>query len=83
MSVALGLAFLWAVVAAAVALSSLRGQAPVCYALILTGIPILGLATWAHGPVAGSLLLAMGFVLLRYPLRPISRRVRRWIGGAQ
>jgi len=40
---------------------------PVCWALIATGIPLLGLVTLQVGPVAGLLALVSGALLIRGP----------------
>lgn len=76
---ALLLSCLW-IVAANVAgmLPSRRGHWPAAVALIVTGIPILGLVTLQYGPVAGFIAFGAGASILRWPLRlGLARLVRR------
>lgn len=54
------------------------------YILIAIGIPILGWATWSHGPVWGLALLAGGASVLRWPVIYLWRWVkRRTLGPAE
>jgi hypothetical protein len=71
------LACLW-IVAANVAgmLPSRRGHWPAAVLLIATGVPLLGLVTWQHGPVAGLVALAAGASILRWPIRLGMARLR-------
>lgn len=70
------LACLWALVACLVAMGPQRYHWPAAWALIATGIPILGYATLILGPVWGFLLLAAGASVLRYPLIRALDRLR-------
>ncbi|MFC7704037.1 DUF2484 family protein [Plastorhodobacter daqingensis] len=83
MSVAITLVLIWFLGAGALALSSLRGLSGVVWLLVVIGIPILGLVTWEHGPLSGSLLLVAGALLLCWPHLPLARRVQRWLSGPQ
>ncbi len=75
------LTLLWLLAAAGVAAFSRAAQGAAVWALVVVGIPILGLATWEHGPVMGTILLALGATLLCLPHLPVSRRVHRWLRG--
>ena len=70
MSLPLVLLCLW-VVAANVAgmLPSRHDHRPAAVALIATGVPLLGLVTWQHGPVLGLIAFGAGASILRWPLR--------------
>jgi len=82
-SLALALACLWVVVATLLALlPSPRRHWPAAWFLIATGIPILGLVAWRHGPVVGLLVLAGGASILRWPLWHLWRWVLGRAGGA-
>ena len=58
-------------------LPSRRGHWSAAVALIVTGIPILGLVTWQHGPVAGFIAFGAGASILRWPIRLGLARLRR------
>ena len=78
MTVSLTLACLWAVVASlAATLPSKRRHWPHAYALIATGIPLLGYVTYENGPMAGLICLAAGASILRWPLIYLVRWLRR------
>ncbi|WP_102110485.1 DUF2484 family protein [Oceaniglobus roseus] len=78
MSLSLTLACLWFLVANIGAiLPSRRSHWPLAWALIAVGIPLLGLATWQHGPWIGMLLLVGGASVLRWPLLYLGRWIRR------
>lgn len=82
MGYALILACLWAVAAnAAALLPSRHNHWPAAYALIVTGVPILGLVTYEHGPWLGLLVLAGGASMLRWPLIFAARRLRLVLAG--
>ncbi len=85
MSLSLILAFLWIVLANAIAmLPSRRNHWPAAYGLIAVGVPLLGYVTYQNGPFAGLLALVAGASILRWPLIYLSRRMRRARGrGAQ
>lgn len=72
------LACLWAVAAnVAGMLPSRRSHWPAAVVLIVTGIPLLGLVTWQHGPLAGLIALGAGASILRWPIRRGLARVFR------
>ncbi len=71
------LACLWALIAAAVALGPRRWHWPAAYALIVSGIPLVGYVTLQNGPVAGLVVLAGGVSMLRWPMRFLGRWVMR------
>lgn len=81
MTSSLTLACLWAVLAAGCAMLPQRWHWSCACGLIVTGIPILGYATFQHGPFVGMMLLAAGVSVLRWPLLYLGRwlrdRVRR------
>ncbi len=78
MSVSLVLALIWLVAANVIAmLPSRSGHRVPAFALIVIGIPLLGLVTWQNGPFAGLLALVAGASVLRWPLIYLSRRLRR------
>ncbi|QUS35015.1 DUF2484 family protein [Falsirhodobacter algicola] len=54
-----------------------NGQTRVGWALVLTGIPLLGLITLHAGPFWGFVALAAALPLLRLPLRAVRARARR------
>ena len=75
-------AALWALVANLIAMTpSKRGHWPAAWALIATGVPILGWVTYLHGPLVGLIVLAAGASVLRWPAiylwRWLKRAVRR------
>ena len=64
------LSCIWAIVAnVAGMLPSRRGHWPAAVALIVTGIPLLGLVTWQYGPLAGFIAFGGGASILRWPIR--------------
>mgnify|MGYP006275278965 CR=1 FL=1 len=78
MTLSLTLACLWAVVASlAATLPSKRRHWPHAYALIATGIPLLGYVTYQNGPMAGLICFAAGASILRWPLIFLLRWLRR------
>ena len=82
MSLSLILAFLWIVLANAIAmLPSRRNHWPAAYGLIAVGVPLLGYVTYQNGPFAGLLALVAGASILRWPLIYLSRRMRRTRDG--
>ncbi|SDE51479.1 DUF2484 family protein [Limimaricola pyoseonensis] len=65
----LAAACLWLIAANLAAMLPARGRCSLrCVALMFTGVPLLGWATFSLGPVAGVLLLAAGATLLREQL---------------
>ncbi|RYH07663.1 DUF2484 family protein [Tropicimonas sp. IMCC6043] len=78
MTLSLVLACLWVVAATVMALiPSRRNHWPQAYALIATGIPLLGYVTYQNGPVVGLLVFLAGASILRWPLIHLWRWVRR------
>ncbi|WP_045386840.1 DUF2484 family protein [Falsirhodobacter sp. alg1] len=71
---ALIFAALWFTVAI---VASFRVHAPTGWALVLTGIPMVGMVTWQSGPLVGLVTLAFCLFLLRTPLRAVRRRAQR------
>ena len=82
MTASLILTCLWFVIANIGAiLPSGRSHWPLAWALIATGIPLLGYVTLQHGPWIALLVMAGGASVLRWPLRYlvgwVKGRVRR------
>ena len=78
MSLSLGLACVWIVVANVLAmLPSRDNRWTRAYVLIAVGIPLLGLVTWENGPWAGFAVLAAGISVLRWPVVLLMRRLRK------
>lgn len=55
---------------------------PLAYALMALGAPVVALAWWEHGPVAALLVLAVGMVVLRWPVIYLGRRIVKLVKGA-
>ena len=71
-------AALWAVVANVIAMLPTRDHHwRAAYALIATGIPILGYVTWQNGPWIGLIVLVAGMSVLRWPVIYLGR----WMCG--
>lgn len=82
MSLALVLASLWVIAAAVAAmLPSRRNHWPAAYALIATGVPLLGYLALQHGAWVALAALVAGASILRWPLIYLIRWLRRRIGG--
>jgi hypothetical protein len=81
------LACLWVLIATAIALTRCRYHWPAAYALIASGIPIVGYVTFQDGPVLGMIVLGCGASMLRWPVRFATRwlvrRMRGRPGGAE
>ena len=78
MSTPLILALVWFVLANLIAmLPSRDNHWRAAAVLIVLGVPLLGLVTWAEGPLIGVIVLAAGASILRWPLI----RLGRWIKG--
>lgn len=75
MTLSLMLSCLWALVATVVALLPSRFHWPAAWALIGSGIPLLGLVTYQNGPVVGLLVLAGGVSVLRWPVIRLLQRL--------
>lgn len=59
-----------------------RKHWPLAYALMPLGAPIVALAWWEHGAGAAFLVLAVGMVVLRWPVIYLGRRILRLLKGA-
>lgn len=82
MTAPLVLAFLWLIAANVAAMLPSRDHHwRRAYVLIALGIPLLGWATWVHGPVVGLILLAAGGSVLRWPLLFLGRWLRNRLRG--
>ncbi len=78
MTLSLGLACLWAVVANFLAaIPSRDNHWRRAYVLIAVGIPLLGFVVFENGPWIGLLVLAAGMSVLRWPVIYLSR----WVKG--
>lgn len=75
MPLSLTLAALWVVVACAAGMAPQRFHWPAAWALIATGIPILGLVTFAMGPAFGLIALVAGASILRWPILRAGQRL--------
>jgi Protein of unknown function (DUF2484) len=77
----LALSFVWLIVANMLAMLPSRDHHwRSAYVLIAVGIPLLGWATYVHGPYVGLGLLAAGASVLRWPLIYLWRWLRRQSG---
>ncbi len=82
MTLPLIMAFVWLIVANVIAMLPSRDHHwRNAYALIVVGIPILGLVTWENGPIWGGLVLAGGASVLRWPLVYLWRWIRVQLSG--
>ncbi|RMD89244.1 MAG: DUF2484 family protein [Alphaproteobacteria bacterium] len=69
MTLSLTLACLWALAASVIALlPSRRKHWPQAWALIATGLPLLGFVLWQNGPLIALAVAAAGASVLRWPL---------------
>jgi len=75
MPFAFTLACLWIVTACAAGMAPARYHWPAAWALIATGIPLLGLVTLTMGPVWGLVALAAGASILRWPILRAGQRL--------
>jgi hypothetical protein len=75
MPFAFTLACLWIVTACAAGMAPSRYHWPAAWALIATGIPLLGLVTLTMGPVWGLVALAAGASILRWPILRAGQRL--------
>ena len=76
MTPALITASLWALTATLVALAPRRYHWRGAWALIITGVPLIGWITSQHGALVGLLCLAAGTSVLRYPVLHLFRKLR-------
>jgi hypothetical protein len=77
MPMSLILACLWALAASLAGMAPQRYHWPAAWALIATGIPLLGYVTLQMGPVWGLICMAGGASVLRWPLMRAAERMRR------
>lgn len=83
MSWTLLLACLWIVGAKLASMrASKRHHWPLAYVLMPLGVPIVVLAWWEHGAVAALFTLAIGMVVLRWPVIYLGRRIVKLVKGA-
>ena len=81
MTASLILACVWGILANVIAMfPSKHNHWPSAYALIILGIPILGLVIWENGVPVGLAVLAAAVSILRWPVRYLLRWFRRVIG---
>lgn len=82
MTLSLGIACLWALVANVAALLPSRDNHwRQAWVLIVSGIPLLGWVTYENGPLLGLVVLAAGVSVLRWPLVFALRRLGVLRGG--
>lgn len=72
----LGLSGLWLLATRLIPVGPSRWHWPVVWALILTGVPLIGWLTYCHGPLAGVLGLVAGLGVLRLPVRALMQPPR-------
>lgn len=68
MNLSLSLLALWVVAGALTGLAGPRWHRAGAFALVLTGIPLLGLLTYQNGPLVGLLAMVAGMSVLRWPV---------------
>jgi hypothetical protein len=84
MTVPLGLACVWLVLANLIAIFPSRDHHwRAAYVLIAVGVPLVGWVTWANGPYWGLAILAAGASVLRWPVIYLWRWVKRTVGPAE
>ncbi|MFD1883030.1 DUF2484 family protein [Paracoccus pacificus] len=71
----LALVLLWVLAALLIGRLQTDSRRRGCLALIVMGIPVLGLVTWIGGPLAGLLAMGLGAAMLN--LMPLRRSHRR------
>lgn len=76
-------ACVWALLACAAGMGPRRFHIPAAWALILTGIPLLGYVTYQAGPIWGLVVLLAAASVLRWPLIRLCQRIRRAITPVQ
>jgi len=82
MTLSLILSCLWAVCANLIGLfPSKSGHWPAAYALIASGVPLVGYVTYENGPIVGLIVLAAGASVLRWPVLYLVRWIRRRLKG--
>jgi hypothetical protein len=75
MALSLMLVLIWIAAACAAGMAPQRYHWPSAWALIATGIPILGLVTLAMGPVWGLVGMVVGALVLRWPILRAGQRL--------
>lgn len=70
-------ACLWALCATVIAFAPRRFHLRGAWALIISGVPLIGWVTLDHGPLLGLLCLAGGISVLRYPAMHLFRKLRQ------
>jgi hypothetical protein len=68
MIVSILLAALWAFVAIRIGIRPDRLHAPMSRAILIAGVPLLGLITMQTGPVGGAVSLVIGGCVIGWPL---------------
>lgn len=68
MTLSLICACLWAVVATLIAVGPRRFHWTGAWALIATGVPLVGWVTFQNGPILGLVCFAAGVSVLRWPV---------------
>ncbi|WP_116599697.1 DUF2484 family protein [Primorskyibacter marinus] len=82
MTTSLLLACIWAIAATVTAMVWSEDEYPnSAYLLIVTGVPLLGFATWQNGPWVGLLVLAAGMSVLRWRVVFADILLRRLFGS--
>lgn len=71
----------WIVVASVIGFLPSRYHWRGAALLVLTGIPVLGWVTWAHGPVYGVIAFVAGTSILRWPVLKLLRWLRQFLAG--
>lgn len=72
------IAAVWVLAVNAMSLMSSRSERDVALIVSIgTGIPILGLITLQHGPLAGLISLVAGMAVLAWPVARLRVRLRR------
>lgn len=79
--VAVIVAVLWSGVACLLPFVRHHWQFAVLWALVVTGVPVLGWLTYLFGPAGGVLFLAIGLALLVWPPAEVLRRRRHSQAG--
>jgi hypothetical protein len=81
MPLSLVFACVWALLACFAGMGPQRFMWPAAWALIVTGIPLLGWVTYQAGPVFGLVFFVAGASVLRWPLIRAGRKIRRAVAA--
>ncbi len=81
MPASLILACVWGLLACLAGMAPQRFHWPAAWALIATGIPLLGWVTVQAGPFWGVAVLIAGASVLRWPLMRAAQEIRRVMAG--